>query len=275
MEYLEIKFKLPEEFRDIIIAELSNHGFDTFLETGPGFNTYADKPELDLAPIERIVGLYKDVCSISFETTTFPDKNWNEEWEKNFEAIVVEEKCLIRAPFHEIEKSYPLEILIQPKMAFGTGHHATTYLMIQEMMKVDLKNKSVLDLGSGTGILAIAATKLGAHTVWATDINEWSINNSQGNFELNGIEEIELLCGQINDLDIPLQFDIVLANINRNVLLEEIPFYLPKMKHDAILILSGFFEEDQSLIEESITRNALHVIGNSTRNNWSVLICSR
>lgn len=273
MEYLEIKFELSEEFRDIIIAELSNYGFDTFLETNVGFNTYADNPELNLSPIERVVNIYKDLCAISFDTTTFPDKNWNEEWEKNFEPIVVEEKCLVRAPFHKIDQSYSLEILIQPKMAFGTGHHATTYLMIQEIMKMDLTNKSVLDLGSGTGILAIASVKLGADMVWATDINEWSINNSQGNFELNDCNDIKLLCGQINDLDIPHQFDYVLANINRNVLLEEISSYLPKMKPNAHLILSGFFEEDQSLIEACVTDNSLEVVGNSTRNDWSVLVC--
>ncbi len=273
MKYLEIKFELPEEFRDIIIAELSNYGFDTFLETSIGFNTYADNPELNLFPIEKVVNAYIDLCPITFETTTFPDKNWNEEWEKNFEPIVVEEKCLVRAPFHKIEKSYSLEILIQPKMAFGTGHHSTTYLMIQEMMKMDLKGKSVLDLGSGTGILAIAAVKLGATKVWATDINEWSINNSQGNFELNGIKDINLLCGQINELEIPGQFDFVLANINRNVLLDEISSYLPKMKENGYLILSGFFEEDQALIENCVIKNGLQVDGQSIRNDWSVLVC--
>lgn len=274
MKYLEIKFTLPEEFRDMIIAELSNHGFDTFLETEGGFNTYADNPELNLSPIEHVINIYKDLAEISYEATISPDKNWNEEWEKNFEPIVIEDKCLVKAPFHKIDKKYPLEILIQPKMAFGTGHHATTYLMLQEMMKLDLQSKSVLDLGSGTGILAIGAVTLGANIVWATDINEWSIDNSRGNFELNGCEDIKLLCGQIEDLDIPIQFDVVLANINRNVLLEEIPSYLPKMKPDALLILSGFFQEDQPLIETCVAENGLHVVDNAIRNSWSVLVCS-
>ena len=273
MEYLEIKFKLPEEYRDIIVAELSDHGYDTFLETTEGFNTYTDKSEPDLTSIREVIERYKELCSIEFETTVFPDKNWNEEWEKNFDPIVVEDKCLVKAPFHNIVKSYPLEILIQPKMAFGTGHHATTYLMLQEMMEMDFKDQSVLELGSGTGILAIAAVKLGANMVWATDINEWSINNSSDNFTLNGIDSIHLLCGQIEDLNIPHQYDIVLANINRNVLLEEIPSYLLKMSPNGSLLLSGFFEEDQHLIEACLTTNNLHVVKRNVRNNWSVLVC--
>ena len=275
MEYLEIKFTLTEAFRDIIVAELSGYGFDTFLETDQGFNTYTDKPDLDLTPIERVVEEYKDVCTITFETTTFPDKNWNEEWEKNFEPIVVDGKCLVRAPFHKLDQAYPLEILINPKMAFGTGHHATTYLMLQEIMRLNLGGKDVMDLGSGTGILAIAAVKLGAAKVWATDINEWSINNSQENFELNNCDDITLLCGQVDELEIPLQFDLVLANINRNVLLEEIPSYLPLMKPSANLILSGFFEEDEHLIIEVVNKCKLEVKRRDVRKNWTVLVCSR
>jgi len=275
LEYLEIKFTLTEAFRDIIVAELSGYGFDTFLETDQGFNTYTDKPDLDLTPIERVVEEYKDVCTITFETTTFPDKNWNEEWEKNFEPIVVDGKCLVRAPFHKLDQAYPLEILINPKMAFGTGHHATTYLMLQEIMRLNLGGKDVMDLGSGTGILAIAAVKLGAAKVWATDINEWSINNSQENFELNNCDDITLLCGQVDELEIPLQFDLVLANINRNVLLEEIPSYLPLMKPSANLILSGFFEEDEHLIIEVVNKCKLEVKRRDVRKNWTVLVCSR
>ncbi|MEQ9423943.1 MAG: 50S ribosomal protein L11 methyltransferase [Cyclobacteriaceae bacterium] len=273
MDYTEIKFTLQEEFRDIIIAELSEAGFDTFLETEAGFNTYKDHPELDLSSIEEVIQKYSSTCSISYETTTFPDKNWNEEWEKNFEPIVVEDKCLVRAPFHKIEKEYPLEVLIDPKMAFGTGHHATTYLMLQEMMKIDIKGKDLIDLGSGTGILAIGAVKLGASKVWATDINEWSINNSKDNFALNGCSKINLLCGQIAELNIEQKFDVVLANINRNVLLEEIPQYIPLMRPDAIMILSGFFEEDEHLIIRKADESGLSMISKAHRNNWSVLVC--
>ena len=274
MEYLEIKFTLTEEFRDIIIAELSSHGFDTFLETDAGFNTYTDQPNPDLRPIDDTIEKYRELCDIRYETTIFPDKNWNEEWEKNFEPIVVEDKCLIKAPFHEVKGQYPLEIVIEPKMAFGTGHHATTYLMIQEMMKLDLTDKRILDLGCGTGILAIAAVKLGASEVWATDINEWSINNSQNNFNLNNCP-VKLLCGQINELDIPGAFDYVLANINRNVLLEEIPAYTNKMREQGALLLSGFFTEDEKLIENAATDGGLEINSKSHRNNWSVIVCTR
>ena len=273
VEYIEIKFTLPEAYRDIIIAELSNHDFDTFLETDEGFNTYAEDPNVDFSPIEEVIERYKEMCTITYESTTFPDKNWNEEWEKNFEPIVVEEKCLIRAPFHDIDKPYELEILINPKMAFGTGHHATTYLMIAEMLKIDLQDTDVLDLGCGTGILAIAAVKRGANKVWATDINDWSIQNSKENFELNDCHGIKLLCGQIDELDIPLQFDLVLANINRNVLLEEIPSYLSKMKSEATLLLSGFFEEDEHLIRGKAEECGLVVKQRDVRNNWCVLSC--
>jgi len=206
--------------------------------------------------------------------TTIPDKNWNEEWEKNFKPIVVESKCLIKAPFHAIKEKYPIEILIDPKMAFGTGHHTTTYLMLQEMMKLDLEGKDVIDIGSGTGILAIAAKKLGEKKVTATDINEWSMNNSQNNFDINGYYHIDLLCGDIRVLQITVKYNIVLANINRNVLLDEIPFYVSIMKKNSIMLLSGFYEVDEHLLTEKISSMGMSVESKGSRNDWALLKCS-
>ncbi|MDA0193750.1 MAG: 50S ribosomal protein L11 methyltransferase [Bacteroidetes bacterium] len=274
MDYLELQFTLPEEFRDILIAELSEKGYDTFLETEDGFNTYKDKLNFNVDIVEDVIAQYSEMCSIQYGMTTIPDKNWNEEWEKNFEPIVVEGKCLVRAPFHSIKKKYPLEILIDPKMAFGTGHHATTYLMLQEMMKLDFAGKTVIDLGSGTGILAIAAKKLGAGRVTATDINDWSINNSQNNFNINGIQDIELLCGEIKELQIKRKYDLVMANINRNVLLDEIPFYVTIMEKSAIMLLSGFYEVDEYLISEKVSSMGMSVKAMALKNDWVILVCS-
>jgi ribosomal protein L11 methyltransferase len=273
MDYIELQFTLPEEFRDILIAELSEKGYDTFLETEDGFNTYKDKVNFDVDIVEDAIAQYSEMCSIQYEMATIPDKNWNEEWEKNFEPTVVEGKCLVRAPFHSIKNKYPLEILIDPKMAFGTGHHATTYLMLQEMMKLDLTGKNVIDLGSGTGILAIAAKKLGAARVTATDINDWSINNSQNNFDINGVHDIELLCGEIKELQIKRKYDLVMANINRNVLLDEIPFYGAIMEKNAIMLLSGFYEIDELLIIEKVSSMGMSVKARAFRNDWVILIC--
>src|SRR5690606_20374736 len=182
--------------------------------------------------------------SLSFSFDKIEKQNWNEEWEKNYEPIIVDDKCLIRASFHNLDKKYPYEIIITPKMSFGTGHHQTTYLMIKSQLDIDHEGKRVLDAGCGTAILSIMASKRGAKEVEAFDIDEWSITNGNENCEVNSCTNIRLQQGTITEVEIHGEFDVVLANINKNVLLDEIKIYQQYLNKDGLLLLSGFFTTD-------------------------------
>ncbi len=186
---------------------------------------------------------------VSYLIAHIPNHNWNEEWEKNFQPIVVAGHLRIRAVFHEPDLQVDHEIIIQPQMSFGTGHHATTYLMCEEIMNMNWDGKLVLDMGSGTGILAILAMRLGAKTVDAIDIDEWSVNNISENIELNNTKGISIFHNDINELkNSPRVFDVVLANINRNVLLADFAVYIQSLKPGGDLLLSGFYNDDSEML---------------------------
>jgi ribosomal protein L11 methyltransferase len=181
MYYTQLTVTCSPEFTDILIAELSEAGFDTFQETETGFDAYAEGNDFSQQVIEDVKSKYIQVTPLTFSFQKIEKKNWNEEWEKNYEPIDVDGKCLIRAEFHKAEKKYRYEIIITPKMSFGTGHHQTTYLMIKNQMSIDHKGKRVMDAGCGTAILSIMASKLGAREVEAFDIDEWSVVNGEEN----------------------------------------------------------------------------------------------
>ncbi|HCW06704.1 MAG TPA: 50S ribosomal protein L11 methyltransferase, partial [Cytophagales bacterium] len=183
MFYTRLQIVCDPEFSEILMAEIAEAGFDTFMETEKGFEAYAEK--FDPEMIELIKKKYHHVSPLLFFEDKVEKQNWNKEWEKNVEPIFVDDQCLVRAEFHEIKKKYPYEIIITPKMSFGTGHHQTTYLMLRNQMKMDHRNKRVMDAGSGTAILSIMASKLGAKSVEAFDIDEWSVTNGQENAEIN------------------------------------------------------------------------------------------
>ena len=246
--YLEFNFKIKplQPWNEILMAELIEIGFDSFTEEYEGILGYIQKDLFKEEELKNIYLLQNDEVEISYTYEEMPNINWNEEWEKNFSPINVEDKVLIRAEFHEPNPNMH-EIVIQPKMSFGTGHHPTTHLMIQQMLDMDLENKKVLDMGCGTSVLAIFAKQKGAGRTVAIDIDKWSVENSKENAERNNVElDIEL--GTAENLG-KEKFDVILANINRNILISDIPTYVSDLKDGGELLLSGlcFFDVDDIL----------------------------
>jgi ribosomal protein L11 methyltransferase len=210
----------------------------------------------------------EEICrqfEVEFTEKRIPDQNWNAEWEKNFEPVLIADKCYIRAPFHPLCPGYPYEIIIEPKMSFGTAHHETTAMMIEMMMQMDFNGKKVLDMGCGTGILAILAGMLGASEVDAVDNDEWAFNNAVENMERNGATKVNVKLGNITAAG--SGYDIILANINRNVLLVHIPEYSKRMKKGELL-MSGFYEDDLEAIQKSATSNGFKFDRTINNNQW-------
>ena len=271
MYYTRLQVTCQEEFSEILMAELSEAGFDTFMETDNGFEAYAEEEKFDAATVAFIREKYDQHTPLTFLFDRIEKKNWNEEWEKNYEPINVEDKCLIRAEFHKPDKQYPYEIIITPKMSFGTGHHQTTYLMIKNQMTIDHKKKRVMDAGCGTAILSIMACKLGAKEVEAFDIDEWSVINGKENIEINECKNIIIQQGTIEEVNLTGKFDIILANINKNVLLNEMKIYSSYLIPGGILLLSGFYSNDiPDLIREASTHN-LKELTRDERQTWACL----
>jgi ribosomal protein L11 methyltransferase len=269
-KYIAVEIVCSEDLKEILMAELGEADYDSFLETDEGLEAYAERDQFDEQVLKEILSRYK-LASDSYRIQTVEEKNWNVEWEKNFEPIVVGEQCLVRATFHQVNQTYPYEIVIDPKMAFGTGHHATTYLMLQWQLELDQQNKTVADAGCGTGVLAIMAKKRGASQVTAFDNNEWAISNSQDNFALNDATDINLFLGTIQDVNAEEKFDLILANINRNVLLDEMDFYTKRLSSNGNLLLSGFLEVDQQLIEQRAQQAGLQPLGTKLHRGWVAL----
>ena len=273
---IEIKVRLAPEHTDILIAELYGLGFDSFYEHEEGFDAYVEEKVYDEEKIRDFFAAHAVQIPLTYSIGVLENKNWNEEWEKNFSPVVVAGKCLIRASFHPADPSYPYEIIIDPKMAFGTGHHETTAMMIELQLSINQKDKTVLDAGSGTGILAIMAHKLGAKHVTAYDIDEWAFENIKENVNLNDCSDIKTYLGDIKNLFLPLQkYDVVLANINKNVLLEEIPVYSTYMEEKGLLVLSGFYEQDIADIEKVLKLNNLGIARQSSNNHWASVVAEK
>ena len=269
MYHTRLQINCNSELTEILIAELSQIGFDTFMETENGLEAYVESDSFDKEETKAILKKYNSPAH-SFDK--IEKKNWNEEWEKNYEPINVDDKCLIRAEFHKPDKKYPYEIIITPKMSFGTGHHQTTYLMIRSQMKIDHKNKRVMDAGCGTAILSVMACKLGANEIEAFDIDEWSVVNGNENTELNQCRNINIQQGTIEQVKLSGKFDIILANINKNVLLKEINIYSRYLNAGGQLLLSGFYTQDiPDLLRESQS-HGLKEISRDERENWASLL---
>lgn len=272
MYYTLLKVNCNPEIGEILIAELSQIGFDTFLETQSGLEAYAESDNFDRSETESILKRYS-TNDFSFEK--IEKKNWNEEWEKSYEPINVDDQCLIRAEFHQPERKFPYEIIITPKMSFGTGHHQTTYLMIRSQMKIDHKNKRVMDAGCGTAILSITACKLGAKEVEAFDIDEWSVINGNENTALNNCGNVNIQQGTIEQVNLSGKFDIILANINKNVLLKEIKIYARYLEKGGQLLLSGFYTSDVVDLLGEGSRHSLKEIFRDERETWATLLLQK
>lgn len=260
------------DFTEILMAEIADAGFDTFLETDNGFEAYVEMEKYDKEQLEFVKQKYSIQTPVVFHQDRIQKRNWNEEWEKSYEPIIVEDKCLIRADFHTIEKKYPYELIITPKMSFGTGHHQTTYLMVKNQMEMDHRGKRVMDAGCGTAILSVMACKLGAREVEAFDIDEWSVSNGKENIEINGCFNIHHQQGKLSELNFNRGFDIILANINKNVLLDEIKLYKKYLTPQGSLLLSGFYTEDiPDLLQEASQFN-LQEKYRDEKENWAALL---
>jgi len=271
MVYSEVIFNLSttEEFhKDLLINALSEIGFDTFEDFEPGFKAYIPTSELNADKIEQIKVVYGDMFSFKFGAKSIPHQNWNEIWESNFEPLQVGNRCYIRATFHEPHPEYQYEIVIDPKMAFGTGHHQTTALMMEFMLDESFKGQNVLDMGCGTGILAILASKMGAKEVLAIDYDEICFESTIENSEINGINNIRVLCGS-KEVIPDQKFDTILANINRNILLDQLDRYAEVAKPGAALFLSGFYEvPDLEIIKQKCTSIGFGFKHHLELNNW-------
>lgn len=274
MDYLEFKIKCREEFREILIAELAEIGFDSFLETEDGIDAYAPEEGFDREAFQQVIEEYLEAAEITLSEGIMPKVNWNQEWEKNYDPIAVDDLVYVRASFHEPLSGFQHEIVINPKMSFGTGHHATTFQMLKHQGLLDHQGKRVLDVGSGTGILAIMAHLLGASAVEAFDIDDWCVENGNENFDLNGLST-RMGLGTIREVNPQGPYDIVLANINKNVLLDEMEIYASLMPSQGYLLLSGFYTEDiQDLVDLAKTLG-LELKHSSSKDNWAALILQK
>lgn len=260
------------DYVEILMAEIAEAGFDTFMEVETGFEAYVEGDAFDKKLLDQIKERYKEVNPLQFSLTQIPKQNWNEEWEKNVEPIVVDDQCLIRAAFHSIEKKYPFEIIITPKMSFGTGHHQTTHLMISRQMKIDHQNKRVMDAGCGTVILSIMASKLGAKEVEAFDIDEWSVVNGEENASNNQCNNIHVQQGKIDEVELTGKFDLILANINKNILMNEMSRYASFLTKGGHLLLSGFYVSDIEDLKEEAANYSLREVVYDERETWACLL---
>ncbi len=276
MNYIEVKLNINPEFSDIFMAELGEIGYETFTEEAEGLNAYITEDLFSEEQLDEIMERYLAMTPISYSYLTLEKKNWNEEWEKNYEPILAANgRVRVRANFHEPDPTIQYELLINPKMSFGTGHHETTSMVLSLQMEIDHQGKKVLDVGCGTGILAIFASKLGASEVAGFDIEEWAAENSHENVQLNDCNNIVIRQGTIEDEPAD-QYDIILANINRNILMRDIPKYVEFMKPaPSKLIVSGFYQHDIEDIEGVAKEAGLIKTHTENKNNWAAVIFER
>jgi ribosomal protein L11 methyltransferase len=271
MKYVEVIFQMRsgEEWqKDLLISDLADIGFDTFEDTESGFAAYISAANLDLQALETLMLQPYEGLEVDYKIQEIENQNWNKLWDSNFNPIEVGGQCYVRATFHEAKPEFPYEIIIDPKMSFGTGHHQTTSMMLQYILENDFNGKQVLDMGCGTGILAILASKKGANSVLAVDYDEICVESVIENRALNHVEHIEALCGSYEVLTGRV-FDVILANINRNILLEQLPQYALSIRTGGELYLSGFYEqEDLAILSDAATSLGFEFISNKVLNNW-------
>ncbi|NRD19540.1 50S ribosomal protein L11 methyltransferase [Winogradskyella eckloniae] len=266
--YIGYNFKVKplQPATEILIAELGYAGFESFVETEEGVTAYIQKTEWSENILDDIYILNSDEFEITSEFNEIEQTNWNEEWEKNFNPIIVDDLVSVRAPFHE-KPDAKYDLIIEPKMSFGTGHHETTHMMIQHILKNDFKGKSVLDMGCGTGVLAILAEKVGATKLDAIDIDNWCYLNSLENVERNNCHNITVFEGDVKLLD-GKTYNSIIANINRNILLADISSYATCLTANGTLFLSGFYEEDIPIITAECEKHMLKLDETIQKGRW-------
>ncbi|MEA4976321.1 MAG: 50S ribosomal protein L11 methyltransferase [Paludibacter sp.] len=274
MNYLEFKLNfLPDEdyVADLLAAELGKIGFESFERTEEGLTAFIDQRSFNETDFSNLLNGFEYAERIQFESREIEQVNWNEEWEKHFfEPIIIGDECLIHSSFHKNLPVAKYDIVIDPKMSFGTGHHETTSLMIGEILQMDLHGKTVLDMGCGTAVLAILAAMKGAKHVTAIDIDTWCVENSIENIHKNNVPEIEVLLGDADSL-LGKSFHIIIANINRNILLNDIKKYAACLGAGDALYMSGFYVEDIPVIEQEAAKYHFKLDSYKEKNNWTVV----
>ena len=254
---------------EILIAQLSQLGFDSFQENNDGISAYIDSSVLSTVKVQDIQILNSTEFNISFESNNVKKQNWNIKWESNFEPIYIDKICCVRAPFHK-KSNFKYDLVIEPKMSFGTGHHETTSMMISFILANSFYNSSVCDIGCGTAVLAILAEKRGANRIDAIDIDNWCYLNSIENIKRNNSENINVYEGEVEKL-MHFKYDNIFANINLNVLLADIPIYSKMLNKDGVLYLSGFYKKDINSIEKVAEISNLSLVDSKVKNQWVAL----
>lgn len=274
MKYLVLHFQFnnKEEFiSDVLAAQLGEIGFESFEKTPEGLDGYILEKEFSEKSLSQLISDFPFETEISFVKEELEDKNWNEEWEKNFfEPIIISDKCVIHSSFHKDIPKVPYDIIINPKMAFGTGHHETTSLIIAEILETEMEGKRVLDMGCGTSVLAILASIRGASKLTAIDIDDWCVDNSLENLELNNIKNVDVKLGDASLLP-GMQFDAILANINRNILLNDMKSYVNCLPKGGLLFISGFYTEDVPVLEKRAKELGMEMLYFKQKNNWAAM----
>ena len=281
MVYIEVTFTLTpwsETAQDILTALAGDIGFESFVEEENLLKGYIQQKLYDEEAIKAVIADFPlpDVA-IAYTVQEQEDKDWNEEWEKNFfQPIVIGDKCVIHSTFHKDIPQMEYDILINPQMSFGTGHHETTNLIVSRLLETELKEKSVLDMGCGTSILAILAAKRGASPITAIDIDDWCVSNSADNIRLNNIDCINVRLGDADVLRTERPtFDLIIANINRNILTTDMDAYALCMKPGNRIFLSGFYVDDIPIIQQSLTANGLTFVEHHENNRWAMVVAEK
>lgn len=274
MNYVEVKFICSpndEIVNSILSASIADIGFESFVESESGTTAYITEDAFNEQTINDILENFPIEADITFSSKLVEGKDWNEEWEKNyFKPLIIDNRCIIQSTFHKEPAIYEYNIIIDPKMAFGTGHHQTTELMIREILNTDFNGKSVLDMGCGTAILAILASMRGADPILAIDIDQWAYDNAIENLHLNNINNIEVKIGGAELLS-EQTFDVILANINRNILLNDISKYAAVLNENGELYMSGFYTDDIPVIQKESGKYGLTLCHNSEKDNWTTV----
>lgn len=270
--YIELTCNLKTDTPDLLsaylITGLGEIGFESFDESDKQVKAYIPESNYNQFSFEELIKeVPEEFGTISWEIEKIEQQNWNADWEKHFNPVLIYNTVLIKASFHTNLPEFPFEITIDPKMSFGTGHHSTTALMIKTMLSIDFTGKKVLDMGCGTGVLAILAKQLGAESITAVDIDEWAVSNARENFQLNNITDFELLHGGAEQI-VGKEFDIILANINRNILVNDMPDYASALKEGGLLIISGVYQTDLEHVRFAAEQNKLTFLNHIEKNTW-------
>jgi ribosomal protein L11 methyltransferase len=271
MQYIQVTFsfsRVEDYQKDVLIGELGNIGFNTFEDAPNGFAGFIDEASFDEDKLKEVLADFEGEFDYTYAVAEIAAENWNEEWEKNFEPLIIDNQCYVRATFHQPQPQYEYEIVIDPKMAFGTGHHQTTTMMMQYILSSEVQDKTILDMGCGTGILAILAAKRGAKKLVAIDNDEVCYLSTLENSALNNITNIEAACGGKEAIP-ELSFDVILANINRNILLDQIAVYAAVLRAGGSIFFSGFYESpDLDMIAKECGSAGISYVGHKKNGEW-------